>query len=243
MYGTWAQKSALKKSGITKIVASILVNLVGYIVPVLAFSSKDTAGLALLISAFFGLTATVLWFWGLAQYAKSKGHSGWMAALGLLFLVGWLILALLPDKWKQHIAANPGAYAVPEVPSATPTDVRDEWEAPAAAPPVAPAPVAPPAFISPNVAAPPVATAPIAAAPPVAPPAPAVEVPAPVYAPPAPVAAAAPAQSAPRRATTGFPPASRTAQMNAATPGLQSAFPDDALEGQGIKTRNRKYAW
>jgi hypothetical protein len=31
--------------------------------------------------------------------------------------------------------------------------------------------------------------------------------------------------------------------MNAATPGLQSAFPDDALEGQGIKTRNRKYAW
>lgn len=52
------------------------------------------AGLVIVVvgSAFF--------IWGCVNYARGKGHSGWLGALGLLSLIGLIILVLLPDKYK-----------------------------------------------------------------------------------------------------------------------------------------------
>ena len=41
-----------------------------------------------------------LFIWGCVNYAAGKGHSKWLAALGLFSCLGLLILVLLPDKRK-----------------------------------------------------------------------------------------------------------------------------------------------
>ena len=38
--------------------------------------------------------------WGSAQYAKGKGHSPWWGALGLLYILGFVVLFFLPDRHK-----------------------------------------------------------------------------------------------------------------------------------------------
>ena len=37
---------------------------------------------------------------GLEYYAAAKGHSRWAGLLGLLSLIGYLVLAVLPDRHK-----------------------------------------------------------------------------------------------------------------------------------------------
>lgn len=40
-------------------------------------------------------------FYGLYNYAKAKGYSGWLALLGFLQILGLIILVVLPDKHKN----------------------------------------------------------------------------------------------------------------------------------------------
>lgn len=47
------------------------------------------------------LAAVFLFLWGCSQYAKGKGYSGWWGALGVLYLLGLLVLVLMPDRHKQ----------------------------------------------------------------------------------------------------------------------------------------------
>ena len=46
----------------------------------------------------------VLFIWGCASYAKGKGHSGFLGILGFLSLPGLIILALLPDRYKDGVS-------------------------------------------------------------------------------------------------------------------------------------------
>lgn len=47
------------------------------------------------------LISSGLFFWGLYNYAKSKGRTGWLALLGFLNLIGLIILVMLPNKLKK----------------------------------------------------------------------------------------------------------------------------------------------
>ena len=39
--------------------------------------------------------------YGLYNYAKGKGYSGWLCLLGFLYILGLIILVVLPDKRKN----------------------------------------------------------------------------------------------------------------------------------------------
>jgi hypothetical protein len=41
-----------------------------------------------------------LFIWGCGQYAKGKGYSGYWGALGLLYIIGLIVLVLMPDRHK-----------------------------------------------------------------------------------------------------------------------------------------------
>lgn len=47
------------------------------------------------------LIGMILFFYGLYNYAKAKGYSGWFALLGFLYIIGLVILVILPDKRKN----------------------------------------------------------------------------------------------------------------------------------------------
>lgn len=42
----------------------------------------------------------IIFIWGCSEYAKGKGYSPWLGALGLLSIIGLIILVLLKDKHK-----------------------------------------------------------------------------------------------------------------------------------------------
>jgi hypothetical protein len=46
------------------------------------------------------LIGAPLFVWGCCQYARGKGYSPFWGALGLLYLVGLLVLVLMPDRHK-----------------------------------------------------------------------------------------------------------------------------------------------
>lgn len=48
--------------------------------------------------AFFG---AVLFMIGLGYYAAAKGHSRWAGLLGMFSIVGYIVLAMLPDRKKN----------------------------------------------------------------------------------------------------------------------------------------------
>jgi hypothetical protein len=54
---------------------------------------------ALTLTRTWWLFASIPWFWGLAEYAKSKGQSPAYALLGFFSLIGLIILACLPDRF------------------------------------------------------------------------------------------------------------------------------------------------
>jgi hypothetical protein len=47
------------------------------------------------------LTGIGLFLWGCGQYAQGKGHSRYWGALGLLYLLGLVVLVLMPDRHKD----------------------------------------------------------------------------------------------------------------------------------------------
>ena len=61
--------------------------------------SSDESGLVEIgeILAIFGFVPLI---WGCVQYAKGKGLSPYFGALGLFWIVGLVVLVLLPDKHK-----------------------------------------------------------------------------------------------------------------------------------------------
>ena len=59
------------------------------------FPSLQILALLLLIAS---LAFTI---WGCAHYAKGKGYSGYWGALGIFWLLGFVILALFKDKHKN----------------------------------------------------------------------------------------------------------------------------------------------
>ena len=61
--------------------------------------SSDESGIVEIgeILAIFGFVPLI---WGCVQYAKGKGLSPYFGALGLFWIVGLVVLVLLPDKHK-----------------------------------------------------------------------------------------------------------------------------------------------
>jgi hypothetical protein len=47
------------------------------------------------------LIGVPLFLWGCSQYARGKGYSPYWGALGLLYILGLLVLGLMPDKHKD----------------------------------------------------------------------------------------------------------------------------------------------
>jgi hypothetical protein len=46
------------------------------------------------------ITITISWFYILWAFARAKGHNGLWMLVGWFFLLGLLVIALLPDKHK-----------------------------------------------------------------------------------------------------------------------------------------------
>ena len=47
------------------------------------------------------LTGIGFFLWGCGQYAQGKGYSRYWGALGLLYLLGLIVLVLMPDRHKD----------------------------------------------------------------------------------------------------------------------------------------------
>lgn len=61
-------------------------------------------GAPIMLSAIISVISfslLALFFYGCVRLAKNKGRSGWWGALGIFFLLGVLIIALLKNKRKQ----------------------------------------------------------------------------------------------------------------------------------------------
>lgn len=63
------------------------------------WNNGDSTTLAI-VAIVVGIVGTILFFWGLASYAKGKGYSGAFGLLGLFSLLGLIILVIMPDKNK-----------------------------------------------------------------------------------------------------------------------------------------------
>ena len=63
----------------------------------LARSQLDTGTVIGWVLCLIGLGFFV---WGSGQYAKGKGHSAYWGALGLLYILGFVVLYFLPDRHK-----------------------------------------------------------------------------------------------------------------------------------------------
>jgi len=57
-------------------------------------------GIVLWFAAIVIYSGFLLFIWGLWNYAKGKGYKGAWGLLGLLFIFGFVILALFPDRKK-----------------------------------------------------------------------------------------------------------------------------------------------
>jgi dipeptide/tripeptide permease len=69
------------------------------------------------------VAGTILFIWGCCMYAKAKGYSAALGLLGLLFLIGLIILAVLPDKTKNVVVRG---FEVQIPPSAPPVIPRSD---------------------------------------------------------------------------------------------------------------------
>jgi hypothetical protein len=99
VFGTLEEKKALQKSATMKILIAIALFVVGAILIGVGAASDAGSPLAIvgMIIRFIGI---VPWFWGLADYSKSKGYSPLLSLLGLLSCIGLIILVVLPDKFQ-----------------------------------------------------------------------------------------------------------------------------------------------
>lgn len=78
--------------------AIVLPFLLGYENP-----AREPAWVAAL--SWVGIVGgAALFILGLGYYAAAKGHSRWAGLLGMLSIIGYLVLALLPDRRKPRPA-------------------------------------------------------------------------------------------------------------------------------------------
>jgi hypothetical protein len=93
--GTLEHKKELEKSSNIKIVIGIVGMIASRVIPL----GADPAGPIAIIAIVIGLLSLIPWFWGLADYARSKGYSAVMAVLGICSIIGLLVLVVLPNKY------------------------------------------------------------------------------------------------------------------------------------------------
>jgi hypothetical protein len=74
--------------------AGILIQLLGQFLSTSGRPLETILGMVLIFVGFG------FFIWGCAQYARAKGQSPWLGALGILSIVGLLVLVFLPDKHK-----------------------------------------------------------------------------------------------------------------------------------------------
>jgi len=82
----------------TGITIGLICQLLGLITAISAVFMPAFIGLAVLL---FGLGA-IFFLWGSANYMSSKGYSSAWGILGLLSFIGWAIMALFPDKYREY---------------------------------------------------------------------------------------------------------------------------------------------
>ena len=58
----------------------------------------DVSGTSPALILVARIAGAVLFVWGCCMYAKAKGYPAAVGLLGLLFLIGLIVLAVLPDK-------------------------------------------------------------------------------------------------------------------------------------------------
>lgn len=83
---------------------------------------ENAAGAILILSAIG------LWFYGLASYARGKGHSGWQAWAGIFYLFGLVYMLRLEDRHPSGSKAEPETAETPG-PSQTAAAETPEQEA------------------------------------------------------------------------------------------------------------------
>ncbi|MGV3617482.1 MAG: hypothetical protein ACO1SV_19320 [Fimbriimonas sp.] len=106
VFGTIEEKKALQKSSTLKILIAIAL-MVGGVIIMGVGSGGDANSPMAMIGMVIRLIGIIPWFWGLADYGKSKGYSPFIALLGLLSCIGLIILVVLPDKFQIR---QPQAY-------------------------------------------------------------------------------------------------------------------------------------
>ncbi|MBI2161887.1 MAG: hypothetical protein HYU25_16180 [Candidatus Rokubacteria bacterium] len=74
--------------------AGVLVQIVGIVLTGSRSVDPDAQPL-------FNLIGASLILYGCVMYARAKGYSGWLGLLGLGWLLGLIVLAMLPDRHKQ----------------------------------------------------------------------------------------------------------------------------------------------
>lgn len=97
--GTLEHKKELQKRSNILVVAAL----------VLVFASRPIFNQSMALGIVLSVVGTILWFWGLGEYSKSKGYSPVMAALGLLSCIGLLILIVIPNKYMIAPQADPNS--------------------------------------------------------------------------------------------------------------------------------------
>ncbi len=91
--------AALNRRSLWIGVPGIALEIAG-LLPQLVWNVRPTSwiGLGGLVVQAAGV---VLLVWGLALYARAKGHSPWWGLMGLLSILGVNVLAVLPDRLKR----------------------------------------------------------------------------------------------------------------------------------------------
>jgi hypothetical protein len=83
----------LKRSNIL-IVVAILLAIIGLVMD----GGGGGTGAIADIGIGIRIIALIPWFWGLGCYAKARGYSYALGALGILSLIGLIILAVIPIR-------------------------------------------------------------------------------------------------------------------------------------------------
>ena len=65
-------------------------------------ATSDASSLKLIVGYGVVLVGVSIFIIGCSYYAKAKGHSRYLGLLGLLYVIGLIVLALLPDKHKNN---------------------------------------------------------------------------------------------------------------------------------------------
>ena len=84
--------SSTKRVAAYRICAALLLHLLGI---VLRATTSEFAGL---VSAMVQFVGFGIFVWGCFLYARTKGYSDTVGALGLLWIVGLAVLLLLPER-------------------------------------------------------------------------------------------------------------------------------------------------